>query len=127
MIRPVRPVALVILTACMLYPGVTMLYQGLYPFCTGEWFALVSQHGVWMDLAQRFGIPMVAVSVAQTLVGLAWVAGVPGLWAGDQRAYPLVVLAAIGSLLSPGGPMVMSILALICLFGFREKPEEVTA
>jgi len=26
--RPVRPVALEILTACMLYPGVTMLYQG---------------------------------------------------------------------------------------------------
>jgi hypothetical protein len=27
--RPVRPVALVILTACALYPGLTSVFQGL--------------------------------------------------------------------------------------------------
>jgi hypothetical protein len=29
--RPVRPVALVILTLCALYPGLTSVFQGLYP------------------------------------------------------------------------------------------------
>jgi len=33
---------------------------------------------------------------------------------------PLVLLAAVGSLLYPGGGMVMAVLALICLFVFRE-------
>ena len=45
MLRPVRPVALVILTACMLYPGVGMLYQGIYPFIAQEWFNLVGDQG----------------------------------------------------------------------------------
>ena len=35
-------------------------------------------------------------------LGTAWVAGVLGLWAGDMRAYPLVLLAAAGSLLRAG-------------------------
>ena len=60
MLRPVRPVALVILTACMLYPGVGLLYQGLYPFVAGDWFNLVGQQGPWMDLARKFGLPLVA-------------------------------------------------------------------
>ena len=63
----------------------------------------------------------------KTLVGFAWLAGVPGLWAGDWRAYPLVALAALGSLLYPGGPMVMGAIALVCLVGFREKASEVPA
>jgi hypothetical protein len=54
MSRPVRPVALVILTACMAYPGVTLLWQGLYPFVAGDYFNLVGQTGPWMALATRF-------------------------------------------------------------------------
>jgi hypothetical protein len=127
MLRPVRPVALVVLTACMLYPGVTLLYQGLYPFATGEWFNLVGQEGAWMDLARKLGIPLLAVVGAKGLVGAAWVLGVLGLWAGDGRAYPLALLAAVGSLLHPGGSMVMGALGLICLLFFREKPDAVPA
>ena len=63
--RPVRPVALVILTACLLYPGVTMLYQGLYPFVAGEYFTLVAQLGPWMDLAARLHIPPVVILLAK--------------------------------------------------------------
>jgi hypothetical protein len=127
MTRPVRPIALVILTACMLYPGITLLFQGLYPFCTGEWFALVGKAGLWMDMGRRFGISPVIVSLLKAGLGGAWIAGVLGLWAGDGKAYPLVLLAALGTLLYPGGGMVMAVLALICLIFFREKPEEVPA
>ncbi|MBI1796807.1 MAG: hypothetical protein HY076_04195 [Candidatus Eisenbacteria bacterium] len=127
MLRPVRPVALVILTACMLYPGVGYLYQGLYPFFTGEWFALVGQQGPWMDLARPLGLPLVAVSLAKAALGGAWLAGVLGLWAGDGRATPLVLLAAVGSLLYPGGGMVMGVIALLCLTFFRERSDAVPA
>ena len=127
MLRPVRPVALVILTACMLYPGVTMLYQGLYPFVAQEWFNLVGDQGPWMNLAQRLGVPLVAVSGAKAALGAAWLGGVLGLWAGDGRAYPLALLAALGSLLHPGGAMVMGALGLVCLLFFREKPDTVPA
>ena len=41
--RPVRPIALLILTACALYPGLTSVFQGLYPWVTGEEFALLGQ------------------------------------------------------------------------------------
>jgi hypothetical protein len=127
MLRPVRPVALVILTACMLYPGVGLLYQGVYPFITGEWFNLVGQQGPWMDLARRMGVPLLAVSGAKMLLGAAWLFGVLGLWAGDGRAYPLALLAAVGSLLHPGGAMVMGVLGLVSLIFFREKPDTVPA
>ena len=127
MLRPVRPVALVILTACMLYPGVTMLYQGIYPFVAQEWFNLVGDQGPWMNLAQRLGVPMVVVTLAKAGLGAAWVGGVLGLWAGDGRAYPLALLAAVGSLFYPGGGMVMGALALVCLLFFREKPDAVPA
>ena len=127
MLRPVRPVALVILTACMLYPGVTMLYQGLYPFIAQDWFNLVGERGPWMDLAQRLGIPLVAVTLAKAGLGAAWLGGVLGLWAGDWRAYPLALLAAAGSLLYPGGGMVMGAIGLVCLVFFREKSDAVPA
>jgi hypothetical protein len=127
MLRPVRPVALVILTACMLYPGVTMLYQGLYPFVAQEWFNLVGDQGPWMNLAQRLGVPMVVVTLAKAGLGAAWVAGVLGLWAGDGRAYPLALLAAVGSLFHPGGSMVMGAIGLVALLFFREKPDAVPA
>ena len=125
--RPVRPVALVILTACLLYPGVTMLFQGLYPFVTGEYFNLVAKLGPWMDLAAKLHVPPIVVLVLKTLLGGAWVAGVLGLWAGDARAYPLVLLAAVGSLLYPYGPAFMGVVALIVLLMFREDERVVPA
>ena len=127
MLRPVRPVALVILTACMLYPGVGMLYQGIYPFIAQEWLNLVGDQGPWMNLARNLGIPLAAVSGAKAALGAAWVFGVLGLWAGDGRAYPLALLAAFGSLLYPGGGMVMGAIALVCLLFFREKSDAVPA
>ncbi len=127
MTRPVRPIALVILTACMIYPGITLLFQGLYPFVTGEYFMLVGQYGFVMDLAAKMGLPPIAALGLKAAVGGAWVLGVLGLWAGDWRAYPLVLLAAVGSLLNPVGPMVMGVFGLIALLGFRENAEEVVA
>ncbi len=125
--RPVRPVALVILTLCMLYPGVTMLYQGLYPFVAGEYFTLVAKLGPWMDLATKLHVPPVVVLGLKSALGAAWVAGVLGLWAGDGRAVPLVTLAAIGSLLYPFGPTLMGAIALASLFLFREGKDVVPA
>lgn len=127
MLRPVRPVALVILTACVLYPGLGFLYQGGYPFVTGEWFNLVGEQGPWMELAGKLGLPSLAVSVAKLLLGSAWLFGVLGLWAGDGRAYPLALLAAAGSLLHPGGAMLMGAIGLVCLIFFRESPHTVPA
>jgi hypothetical protein len=127
MLRPVRPVALVILTACMLYPGVTMLYQGLYPFVAQEWFNLVGDQGPWMNLALKLGIPLVVVTLAKAALGAAWLGGVLGLWAGDGRAFPLALLAAAGSRLYPGGGMVMGAIGLVCLLFFREKSDAVPA
>ena len=125
--RPVRPVALVILTACLAYPGVTMLYQGLYPFVTGEYFNLVGQWGPWMGLAAQMHIPPIVVLGLKSALGAAWVFGVLGLWAGDGRAYPLALLAALGSLLYPVGPTVMGIIGLVCLLLFRETEQVVPA
>ncbi|HEY2954492.1 MAG TPA: hypothetical protein VGK89_04515 [Candidatus Eisenbacteria bacterium] len=125
--RPVRPVALVILTACMIYPGVTLLWQGLYPFVAGEYFNLVGDRGTWVMLGQNLGLPPLVPLLLEAGVGLAWVAGVLGVWAGDGRALPLVALAAAGSLLHPGGSMVMGAIALVCLAFFRESPDDVPA
>ncbi len=127
MTRPVRPVALVILTACMVYPGVTLLWQGLYPFFAGEYFNLVGETGPWMSLVQKLGLPPIVALGLKSMLGLAWVGGVLGLWAGDWRAYPLALLAAAGSLLHPGGSMVMGAIALVCLIFFRESADAVPA
>jgi hypothetical protein len=127
MTRPVRPVALVILTACMAYPGVTLLWQGLYPFVAGEYFNLVGQTGPWMALVVKLGLPPVVALLAKAGLGLAWMAGVLGLWAGDGRAYPLALLAAAGSLLHPGGAMVMGVIGLVCLIFFRESGDAIPA
>jgi len=127
MTRPVRPIALVLLTACMIYPGVTLLYQGLYTAWAGEYFNLVGQQGVWMDLARHMNLPPIVVLAAKTLLGLMWVGGVLGLWAGDSKAYPLALAAAVLTLFFPGGAMLMAVIALVCLLFFRENPEEVPA
>ena len=136
MTRPVRPVALLILTACALYPGLTSLWQGLHPLVTGMPFNLMGQEGVLSDMAAKLGLPVWLPLVYKTLIGLAWLGGVPGLWAGDPQlpmvplpnaAYALTLVAAAGSLLLPGGPMVMGVIGLICLIGFRENEAEVPA
>lgn len=127
MTRPVRPVALVVLTGCALYPGLTMAFQGGYPFVAGEWFMIMGQTGFWANLLTRFGIPHIAVDVLKLLIGGAWLAGVLGLWAGDHKAYPVVLGAAVLTLFYGGGPTVMAILALVCLLFFRENPDEVLA
>jgi len=125
--RPVRPVALVILTAAMIYPGVTMLFQGGYPFVSGDYFNLVGDYGPWASFLGRFGVAPQIVDILKVLVGLMWVGGVLGLWAGDWKAYPLALAAAAITLLYPGGGMVMAALSLVCLIFFREKAEEVLA
>jgi len=127
MTRPVRPVALVILTACMIYPGITMLFQGGYPLVAGDYFNLVGDTGAWASMLGRMGLSPLMVDGLKALVGLMWVGGVLGLWAGDGKAYPLALAAAAISLLYPGGGMVMAALGLICLIFFREKAEEVPA
>jgi len=118
--RPVRPVALVILTACALYPGLSSVFQGLYPWVTAQEFNLIGQQGVFVDLALRFGAPIWVPNLLKAAIGGAWLAGVPGLWAGDWRAWPLVLLAAVGSLLLGPGPAVMGLVAILCLTVFRE-------
>lgn len=125
MLRPVRPVALLVLTACALYPGLSFAFQGLYPFVTGYHFQLSNDYGPWVDLVVRLGFPPVVAWGLKTLVGLMWLAGVPGLWAGDWRAYPVVLGAAALSLLYPGGPMVMGAIGLVCLLVFREKSTDI--
>lgn len=127
MTRPVRPVALVILTLCMVYPGVTSLFQGLYPFIAGEHFWLKGQIHPWVAVAIHMGLPVFVPYLLIAGVGLLWLLGVPGLWAGDWRAYPLVLFAALASLLMPTGPTIMAIIALIVLLAFRENGEEVPA
>lgn len=127
MTRPVRPVALVILTACMIYPGITLLFQGLYPLVAGEYFNLVGQQGPWVAFLGKFGVHPLTVSLIKAALGLMWTAGVLGLWAGDGKAYPVAIGAAALTLLYPGGGMVMAVIALVCLVFFREKAEEVPA
>ena len=80
-----------------------------------------------MDLARKIGVPLVAVVGAKGALGAAWIFGVLGLGAGDGRAYPLALLAALGSLLYPGGEMVMGVIGLACLLFFREKPDTIPA
>jgi hypothetical protein len=127
MTRPVRPVALVILTACMIYPGITMIFQGGYPLVAGEYFNLLGEPGAWTSFLGRMGVDPLLVNALKALLGLAWVAGVLGLWAGDSKAYPVALGAAALTLLYPGGGMVMAVAALVCLIFFRENADEVPA
>ena len=125
MLRPVRPVALVILTACALYPGLTFAFQGLYAIFTGYHFNIMGEYGPWVDWAMKLGFHPAIAWGLKTVVGLMWLGGVPGLWAGDWRAYPLVLMAALLTCFYPGGPMVMGILGLFVALAFREKPTDI--
>ena len=118
--RPVRPVALVILTLCALYPGLTSAFQGFYPWVTGQEFAIMGQMGAFVDLPVKMGMATWVPHLVKGLIGLAWLAGVPPLWIGEGRAVPLVALGAAGSLLLGVGPAAMGIVGLLCLFVFRE-------
>lgn len=125
--RPVRPVALVILTLCALYPGLTSLFQGLYPFVCGQEFALLGQEGVFVDTLVKFGLPIWVPALMKAGIGGAFLAAVPGLWAGDWRAWPLALLGAAGALLLGPGPGVMGLIALVCLTVYRETPSTLPA
>ncbi len=126
--RPVRPVALVVLTALALYPGLTSVFQGLYPWVTAQPFNLLGQEGFFVDFfVKTLHLPIAVPNLLKAAIGLAWLASVPGLWAGDGRAYPLAVLAAAGSLLLGVGPAIAGVLGLVCLFAFRETAEVVPA
>ena len=125
--RPVRPVALVILTLCALYPGLAAAFQGFYPWVTGQEFALVGQMGMFVDLPVKLGFATWVPHLVKGLIGLAWLAGVPGLWVGDARAVPLTALAAVASLLLGPGPAVMGVVGLVCLFAFRETDQHQPA
>ncbi|MCC6649870.1 MAG: hypothetical protein IT348_01830 [Candidatus Eisenbacteria bacterium] len=125
--RPVRPVALLILTLCALYPGLSAVFQGLYPWVTGQEFALMGQTGTLATMAAKIGMPVWLPNIFKALVGLAFLGAVPGLWAGDGRAMPLAFLGAVGSLLLGPGPAVMGVIALICLTMFRETAQHQPA
>src|SRR5258708_20182125 len=99
MTRPVRPVALVILTACMAYPGVTLLWQGLYPFVAGEYFNLVGQTGPWMALAAQLHLPPIVVLGPTALLAQFSALGLRGLSARDGRAHPPALPPATRTLL----------------------------
>ncbi len=125
--RPVRPVALVILTLCALYPGLTSVFQGLYPWVTAHPFEIVGQQGMFVDMLVKMGLPIAVPNLVKAGIGLAWLAAVPGLWAGDGRAWPLALLAAAGSLLLGPGPAAMGVVGLICLTVFRETEQHQPA
>ena len=55
--RPVRPVALVILTLCALYPGLSAVFQGLYPWVSGHPFEQMGQQGVFVDMMLKLACP----------------------------------------------------------------------
>jgi hypothetical protein len=125
--RPVRPVALLILTLCALYPGLSSVFQGLYPWVTGHPFVQVGQQGVFVNLLVGFGLPIWVPNLLKAAIGLAWLAAVPGLWIGEWKAWPLALLAAAGSLILGPGPAVMGVVGLICLTVFRETEHHLPA
>jgi len=125
--RPVRPVALLILTLCALYPGLSAVFQGLYPWVCGQPFVQIGQQGVFVDLLVGFGLPIWVPNLVKAGIGLAWLASVPALWIGEWKAWPLALLAATGSLILGPGPAVMGVVGLICLTVFRETDQHLPA
>lgn len=126
MFRPVRSGPLFVLTLLMLYPGLTLAFQGGYPFLTGEWFTLRGQLGSWITWGKAAGIDPQIVSVLKLLVGLAWLGGVPGIWAGSQAAYGLTLLGCVGTLAyDPPKGTLLGLIGLTCLILGRQKTSEV--
>lgn len=125
MYRPVRPGPLFVLTLLMMYPGLTMAFQGGYPFLTGEWFTLRGQLGSWITWGKAGGLDPQMVSAVKLLVGLAWLGGVPGIWAGVPAAYFLTLLAAAGTLVyDPPRGTVLGLLALALLIFGRQDDKQ---
>jgi hypothetical protein len=125
--RPVRPVALVLLTLCALYPGLSATFQGLYPWVNGIEFMQVGQQGAFVDALVKMGLPIWLPNLLKAGIGLAWLAAVPGLWIGEGKAWPLTLLAALGSLLLGPGPAAMGVLGIVCLTVFRETEQHQPA
>lgn len=125
--RPVRPAALVILTLCALYPGLTSVFQGLYPWVTAQPFEQVGQQGMFVDMVVKMGLPIWVPNLLKAGIGLAWLASVPALWIGEGKAWPLALLAAAGSLILGPGPAVMGVVGLVCLTVFRETEQHLPA
>lgn len=125
--RPVRPAALVILTLCALYPGLTSVFQGLYPWVAAQPFEQVGQQGMFVDMVVKMGLPIWAPNLLKAGIGLAWLASVPALWIGEGKAWPLALLAAAGSLVLGPGPAVMGLVGLVCLTVFRETEQHLPA
>ena len=125
--RPVRPVALVILTLCALYPGLSAVFQGLYPWVAGQPFVQVGQQGMFVDLDVKMCVRIWLPNLLKAGIGLAWLASVPALWIGEGKAWPLALLAAAGSLLLGPGPAIMGIVGLVCLTVFRETEQHLPA
>ena len=57
------------ITVCALYPGLTSVFQGLYPWVTGQEFALVSQQGPFVDLLLKLGLPIWTPNLFKAAVG----------------------------------------------------------
>jgi hypothetical protein len=93
----------------------------------GQEFALLGQQGVFVDTLVKFGAPIWVPALMKTAIGGAFLASVPGLWAGDWRAWPLALLGAVGALLLGPGPGVMGLIAIVCLTVFRETPQTLPA
>ena len=124
--RPVRSGPLFALTLLMLYPGLTLAYQGGYPFLTGEWFTLRGQLGSWVMWGKSLGVDPQIVSLLKLGVGLAWLGGVPGIWAGSEAAYGLTLLAALGTVVyDPPKGTLLGLIALGFLVLGRQKTSEV--
>jgi hypothetical protein len=125
MYRPVKPGALWVLTLLMLYPGLTMAFQGGYPFLTGEWFTLKNDLGSWITWGKGIGVDPQITSALKLLVGLAWLGGVPGIWAGSPLAYHLTAFAATLTLLhDPPKGAILGAAGLAALILGRQKNDE---
>ncbi len=125
MYRPVKPGPLFALTVLMVYPGLTLAFQGGYPFLTGEWFGLKGQLGSWMTWGKSLGVDLHVVSALKLGVGLAWLAGVPGIWAGSQAAFGLTFLACAGTLAyDPPKGALLGLVGLGCLILGRQKNDD---
>jgi hypothetical protein len=124
--RPVKPGALFVLTLLMLYPGLALAFQGGYPFLAGEWFNLKNDLGSWMAWGKGLGVDLHVVSGLKLGLGLAWLGGVPGLWAGARPAYFLTLLAAAGTLLhDPPRGTVLGLVGVAALVLGRQDRKQV--
>jgi hypothetical protein len=125
--RPIKPGPLFVLTLMMLYPGLTLAYQGGYPFLSGEWLGLKNQLGSWANWGTALGLNPHVVPALKLALGLAWLGGVPGMWMGVEAAYFLTFAAAVGTVVydPPKGTILGVVAAALLIFGRYKKGELV--